>query len=109
MTTRLPFRKATSLATLAAFVAVVCFAEPALAHATRVAPQVSPAPAPQARLQIEHDPLACVTTVVAPLVEAKVGRGTWTYVGLGLFRQLPAATPGAYRLLANLVSRPRGR
>ena len=43
------------------------------------------------------------------LVEARVGRGTWTYVGLGLFRQLPAGVPGAYRLLANLVSRPRGR
>jgi hypothetical protein len=43
------------------------------------------------------------------LVEAKVGKGTWTYVGLGLFRQLPAGTPGAYRLLANLLSRPRGR
>ena len=43
------------------------------------------------------------------LVEARVGKGTWTYVGLGLFRQLPAGTPGAFRLLANLVSRPRGR
>src|SRR6266446_5956453 len=41
------------------------------------------------------------------LVEARVGRGTWTYVGLALFRQLPAGTPGAYRLLANLISRPR--
>lgn len=40
------------------------------------------------------------------LVEARVGKGTWTYVGLGLFRQLPAGVPGAYRLLANLVSRP---
>ena len=35
--------------------------------------------------------------------------GAWTYVGLGLFRQLPAGVPGAYRLLANLVGRPRGR
>ena len=43
------------------------------------------------------------------LVEAPVGRGRWTYLGLGLFRQLPAGVPGAYRLLANLVSRPRGR
>jgi LmbE family N-acetylglucosaminyl deacetylase len=43
------------------------------------------------------------------LVEARVGNGTWTYVGLGLFRQLAAGTPGAYRLLANLVSRPRGQ
>lgn len=40
------------------------------------------------------------------LVDAGVGRGHWTYVGLGLFRQLPAGVPGAYRLLANLVSRP---
>ncbi len=42
------------------------------------------------------------------LVTADVGKGTWTYVGLGLFRQLPAGTPGAYRILANLISRPRG-
>jgi LmbE family N-acetylglucosaminyl deacetylase len=42
------------------------------------------------------------------LVEAKVGKGTWTYVGLALFRQVPVGVPGAYRLLANLVSRPRG-
>ena len=41
------------------------------------------------------------------LVETTVGRGTWTYVGLALFRQLPAGTPGAYRLLANLISRSR--
>ncbi len=41
------------------------------------------------------------------LVTANVGKGTWTYVGLGLFRQLPAGTPGAYRILANLISQPR--
>jgi len=41
------------------------------------------------------------------LVEAKVGQGTWTYVGLALFRQVPAGVPGGWRLLANLVSRPR--
>jgi LmbE family N-acetylglucosaminyl deacetylase len=40
------------------------------------------------------------------LVEARVGKGTWTYVGLCLFRELPAGVPGTYRLLANLVSRP---
>jgi LmbE family N-acetylglucosaminyl deacetylase len=43
------------------------------------------------------------------LVEARVGRGTWTYVGLALFRQVPAGVPGGWRLLANLVSRPRGQ
>ncbi len=41
------------------------------------------------------------------LVEAQVGKGTWTYVGLALFRQVPAGVPGGWRLLANLVSRPR--
>jgi LmbE family N-acetylglucosaminyl deacetylase len=38
------------------------------------------------------------------LVEAKVGKGRWIYIGLGLWRQLPAGTPGAYELLANLLS-----
>ena len=38
------------------------------------------------------------------LVEAQPGRGRWIYVGLGLWRQLPAGTPGAYALLANLLS-----
>mgnify|MGYP003348837921 FL=1 len=41
------------------------------------------------------------------LTTTTVGRGTWTYVGLGLWRQLPAGTPGAYRLLANLIAQPR--
>ncbi|MDO8680254.1 MAG: PIG-L family deacetylase [Acidobacteriota bacterium] len=40
------------------------------------------------------------------LVEAEVGKGRWIYVGLGLWRQLPAGTDGAYRLLANLISLP---
>ncbi len=38
------------------------------------------------------------------LVEARVGRGRWIYLGLGLWRQLPAGTDGAYQLLANLIS-----
>jgi hypothetical protein len=38
------------------------------------------------------------------LVEARVGSGRWIYLGLGLWRQLPAGTPGAYALMANLVS-----
>jgi len=38
------------------------------------------------------------------LVEAKVGKGRWIYVGLGLWRQLPAGTEGAYQVLANLLS-----
>jgi hypothetical protein len=43
------------------------------------------------------------------LTVAPLGKGTWTYVGLGLWRQLPAGTTGAYRLLANLLSRPAPR
>jgi len=46
---------------------------------------------------------------VGLLTVAPVGKGTWTYLGLGLWRQLPAGTDGAYRILANLVSRPRGQ
>jgi hypothetical protein len=38
------------------------------------------------------------------LVEAMVGKGRWVYVGLGLWRELPAGVPGAYQLLANLIS-----
>jgi hypothetical protein len=38
------------------------------------------------------------------LVEARLGKGRWIYVGLGLWRQLPAGTDGAYQLLANLIS-----
>jgi hypothetical protein len=38
------------------------------------------------------------------LVEANVGKGRWLYVGLALWRQLPAGTDGAYQLLANLLS-----
>jgi LmbE family N-acetylglucosaminyl deacetylase len=40
------------------------------------------------------------------LVDAAVGKGTWTYVGLVLFREVPAGVPGGWRILANLVSRP---
>jgi LmbE family N-acetylglucosaminyl deacetylase len=38
------------------------------------------------------------------LVEANYGKGHWVYVGLGLWRELPAGVDGAYQLLANLIS-----
>lgn len=38
------------------------------------------------------------------LVSAPFGKGRWVYVGLGLWRELPAGVPGAYQLLANLLS-----
>jgi hypothetical protein len=38
------------------------------------------------------------------LVEARYGKGRWIYVGLVLWRQLPAGTDGAYQLMANLLS-----
>jgi hypothetical protein len=40
-------------------------------------------------------------------VEGTVGKGRWIYLGLGLWRQLPAGTDGAYQLLANLISLPK--
>jgi LmbE family N-acetylglucosaminyl deacetylase len=42
------------------------------------------------------------------MVEAKYGQGKWIYLGLGLWRQLPAGTDGAYQLLSNLISLSKG-
>ncbi len=39
-------------------------------------------------------------------LSARVGEGRWTYVALALHRQLPYGVAGAYRILANLLSRP---
>jgi hypothetical protein len=38
------------------------------------------------------------------LVEAIYGKGRWMYIGLNLWRQLPAGTEGAYQLFANLIA-----
>jgi LmbE family N-acetylglucosaminyl deacetylase len=38
------------------------------------------------------------------LLIAKHGKGHFVYTGLSFFRQLPEGVPGAYRLLANLIS-----
>ncbi len=38
------------------------------------------------------------------LLVARYGEGVYVYTGLSLFRQIPAGVPGAYRLLANLLS-----
>lgn len=40
------------------------------------------------------------------LLVTKYGKGNFVYTGLAFFRQLPAGVPGAYRLLANLLSLP---
>ena len=41
------------------------------------------------------------------LLEAHSGKGTYVYIAYALHRQLPELVPGAYRLLANLLSNPR--
>lgn len=38
------------------------------------------------------------------LLVGRLGRGTVVYTGLAFFRQIPAAVPGAWRLLANLMA-----
>ncbi|HVW20452.1 MAG TPA: PIG-L family deacetylase [Opitutaceae bacterium] len=52
--------------------------------------------------------LSCHDAGEAPLegglLVARYGRGYFVYTGLSWFRQLPAGTPGAYRLFANLLS-----
>jgi hypothetical protein len=38
------------------------------------------------------------------LLVARYGKGFYIYDAFALYRQLPAGVPGAYRILANLVS-----
>ena len=41
------------------------------------------------------------------LVVAHPGKGTYVYASYALYRQLPELVPGAYRILANLLSATR--
>ena len=43
------------------------------------------------------------------LVVADLGKGKYVYCSYSLFRQLPAGVPGAYRLLANMLSLPKAQ
>ena len=43
------------------------------------------------------------------MLHARVEQGHYTYMAYALHRQLPAGVPGAYRLLANLISLGRSR
>jgi hypothetical protein len=38
------------------------------------------------------------------LITTSLGKGRWTYCAFALYRQLPEAVPGAYRLFANLLN-----
>jgi hypothetical protein len=49
-----------------------------------------------------HDPGEAV--LKGGLLIAPLGKGTYVYTGLSLFRQLPAGVPGAFRLFANLLA-----
>jgi hypothetical protein len=46
---------------------------------------------------------------VGGLVIADIGKGKYIYCSYSLFRQLPAGVPGAYRLLANMLSVGKAR
>lgn len=41
------------------------------------------------------------------LITSAYGKGNFSYVGLALFRQLPAGVSGAYKILANLIALPK--
>ncbi|PYT01006.1 MAG: hypothetical protein DMF63_04915 [Acidobacteria bacterium] len=43
------------------------------------------------------------------LVVADIEKGKYIYCSYSLFRQLPAGVPGAYRLLANMISLPKAQ
>ncbi len=38
------------------------------------------------------------------MLQAKYGKGTFTYAAYAFYRQLPAGIPGAYKLFANMIS-----
>lgn len=40
------------------------------------------------------------------IIYCRYGKGKFVYTGLSFFRELPAGVPGAFRLLANLISKP---
>ena len=42
-------------------------------------------------------------------VIAEYGKGLYVYTAYAWFRQLPKGVPGAYRLIANLVSLPKAK
>jgi hypothetical protein len=41
------------------------------------------------------------------LLVAHPGKGTYVYMAYAVYRQLPELVPGAYRILANLLSAPK--
>jgi LmbE family N-acetylglucosaminyl deacetylase len=55
-----------------------------------------------------HDPGGPETARQLPqrggLITASVGKGRWTYCAFALYRQLPEAVPGAFRLFVNLLT-----
>jgi LmbE family N-acetylglucosaminyl deacetylase len=40
------------------------------------------------------------------LITTPLGKGRWTYVAFAIYRQLPEAVPGAFRLFVNLITPP---
>ena len=40
------------------------------------------------------------------LITTNIGKGRWTYCAFALYRQLPEAVPGAFRLFVNLIDSP---
>jgi LmbE family N-acetylglucosaminyl deacetylase len=58
-----------------------------------------------------HDPGGPETAPQLPqrggLITVQVGKGRWTYCAFALYRQLPEAVPGAFRLFVNLITPAR--
>jgi LmbE family N-acetylglucosaminyl deacetylase len=58
-----------------------------------------------------HDPGGPETAAQLPqrggLITTTVGKGRWTYCAFALYRQLPEAVPGAFRLFVNLITPTR--
>ncbi len=79
------FRKASALGTVLIF---------ALTSTLSASAQLQPTPRGEARVQIQHDPLTCITTVIAPEVDARMLPGQELSSSYVYFRA--AGTPYFY-------------
>jgi hypothetical protein len=75
----------------------------------RSAGSTSPIPTTRTTTRSWDRTIRASPRATAVLLYAKHGSGEFVYCGYALFRQVPAGVPGAWRLLANLVSGAKAR
>ncbi|MEP6994832.1 MAG: hypothetical protein ABI968_09950 [Acidobacteriota bacterium] len=95
--TTISFRRPTAVATIVAFGTSLMLSAGPMPDPTPTPQRAAGATSPHTRLQIAHDPLTCVTTVAAPVVQAQVQPGPDLASSYVYFRA--AGTPYFYYVL----------